>query len=153
MAAVDSTAPTSGKSALKLTIATCFLAWRSVQELGVEPDTDIHPAIDNPVESTIESDDPFASQREASEGVGLPADETAVKDSSISPPSSPQARDRRMSKEWDASKVPPSQFQNRKGSIYATPSSRDAHVKGSDRDKAYFEKLKEKGWNIIKKKD
>jgi hypothetical protein len=57
-----------------------------------------------------------------------------------------------MSKEWDASKVPPSQFQKRKGSIYATPSSRDAHTTGSDRDKAYFEKLKEKGWSLLKKK-
>ena len=44
----------------------------------------------------------------------------------------------------DASKVPPSQFQKRKGSIYSTPGSRDGHVKGSDRDKAYFDKLKEK---------
>ncbi|KXJ95206.1 hypothetical protein Micbo1qcDRAFT_171606 [Microdochium bolleyi] len=30
--------------------------------------------------------------------------------------------------EWDASKTPPSRFQKRKGSIYATPSSRDGHV-------------------------
>ncbi|KAF1810489.1 hypothetical protein P152DRAFT_460622 [Eremomyces bilateralis CBS 781.70] len=44
----------------------------------------------------------------------------------------------------DTSKVPPSQFQRRKGSIYATPGSRDGHVKGSERDKAYFDKLKEK---------
>jgi hypothetical protein len=44
----------------------------------------------------------------------------------------------------DASKVPPSQFQKRKGSIYSTPGSRDGHVKGPDRDKAYFDKLKEK---------
>lgn len=28
----------------------------------------------------------------------------------------------------DASKVPPSRFQKRKGSIYATPGSRDGHV-------------------------
>ena len=49
-----------------------------------------------------------------------------------------------MSKEWDASKVPPSRFQKREGSIYSTPSSRDAHVKGSERDKAYHDKLKEK---------
>jgi hypothetical protein len=58
--------------------------------------------------------------------------------------SSPPARDRRMSREWDASKVPPSQFQRRKGSIYSTPNSRDGHVKDSSRDKAYFDKLKEK---------
>ncbi|CAI6332555.1 unnamed protein product [Periconia digitata] len=52
--------------------------------------------------------------------------------------------DRRESREWDASKVPPSQFQRRKGSIYSTPGSRDGHVKGSDRDQAYWQKLKEK---------
>jgi len=49
-----------------------------------------------------------------------------------------------MSREWDASKVPPSQFQRRKGSIYSTPSSRDGHVKGSERDQKYWDKLKEK---------
>jgi len=55
---------------------------------------------------------------------------------------------RRMSREWDASKVPPSQFQKRKGSIYSTPSSRDGLVHGAgERDKAYFDKLKEKGWH------
>jgi len=58
---------------------------------------------------------------------------------------------RRMSKEWDASKVPPSQFQKRKGSILSTPSSRDSHQHGGgERDKAYFEKLKEKGWDVLK---
>jgi hypothetical protein len=51
---------------------------------------------------------------------------------------------RRESREWDASKVPPSQFQRRKGSIYSTPQSRDGHVKGSSRDQAYWDKLKEK---------
>lgn len=60
--------------------------------------------------------------------------------------SSPPHKDRRMSKEWDASKVPPSRFQKREGSIYSTPSSRDAHVKGSGRDQAFHDKLKEKGW-------
>jgi hypothetical protein len=44
-------------------------------------------------------------------------------------------QDRRMSDEWDASKVPPSRFQKRKGSIYATPSSRDGHI-----DRNYNEK-------------
>ncbi|EHK15794.1 uncharacterized protein TRIVIDRAFT_122018, partial [Trichoderma virens Gv29-8] len=43
--------------------------------------------------------------------------------------------DRRLSDEWDAAKVPPSRFQKRKGSIYATPGSRDGHV-----DKNYAEK-------------
>lgn len=38
-------------------------------------------------------------------------------------------------KKIDAAKVPPSRFQKRKGSIYATPSSRDGHI-----DKNYPEK-------------
>jgi len=37
-------------------------------------------------------------------------------------------RDRRLSNEWDAAKTPPSRFQKRKGSIHATPASRDGHV-------------------------
>ncbi|KAH6668560.1 hypothetical protein F5X68DRAFT_194820 [Plectosphaerella plurivora] len=54
--------------------------------------------------------------------------------------------DRRVSTdEWDASKVPPSRFQKRKGSIYATPGSRDGHV---DRNYAteFQEKHKAKGY-------
>ncbi|KAK6224762.1 hypothetical protein QIS74_03089 [Colletotrichum tabaci] len=54
--------------------------------------------------------------------------------------------DRRASTdEWDASKVPPSRFQKRKGSIYATPGSRDGHV---DRNYAsgFHEKHTEKGY-------
>jgi hypothetical protein len=35
----------------------------------------------------------------------------------------------------DAAKVPPSRFQKRKGSIYATPNSRDGHI-----DRNYQEK-------------
>ncbi|KAF2838952.1 hypothetical protein M501DRAFT_923290, partial [Patellaria atrata CBS 101060] len=62
----------------------------------------------------------------------------------MSPSSDSPSGARRMSDNWDASKVPPSQFQKRKGSIYATPNSRDSHIKGSTRDKAYHEKLKEK---------
>jgi len=65
---------------------------------------------------------------------------------SSSPPSD---GNRRESKEWDASKVPPSQFQRRKGSIYSTPNSRDGHVKGSSRDQAYWEKLKEKVRRLV----
>lgn len=56
-----------------------------------------------------------------------------------------EQRDRRESREWDAAQVPPSQFQRRKGSIFATPSSRGG-LTDQDRDKAYHEKLKEKGW-------
>jgi hypothetical protein len=53
--------------------------------------------------------------------------------------------DRRMSAEWDASKVPPSRFQRRKGSIYAVPASRDGHIDNNYAHK-YHEKLAEKGW-------
>lgn len=42
----------------------------------------------------------------------------------------------------DASKVPPSRFQKRKGSIYATPSSRDGHVDKNFADK-YHAKIAE----------
>ncbi|KAI9873511.1 MAG: hypothetical protein M1830_000328 [Pleopsidium flavum] len=83
--------------------------------------------------------DPFANQRD---GDTLP--DLATSPSADSPPMS---RDRRMSKEWDASKVPPSRFQKRQGSIYATPGSRDAHTgRGKDRDQSFHEKLKQKGW-------
>ncbi|KAL6691172.1 hypothetical protein J3F84DRAFT_387767 [Trichoderma pleuroticola] len=51
------------------------------------------------------------------------------------PPMLSGNKDRRLSDEWDAAKVPPSRFQKRKGSIYATPGSRDGHV-----DKNYAEK-------------
>ena len=51
-------------------------------------------------------------------------------------------QDRRMSDEWDASKTPPSRFQKRKGSIYATPGSRDGHVDRNYADK-YHAKLAE----------
>lgn len=52
-----------------------------------------------------------------------------------SPVTQTSKQDRRMSDEWDAAKVPPSRFQKRKGSIYATQSSRDGHI-----DKNYQEK-------------
>jgi hypothetical protein len=60
------------------------------------------------------------------------------------PEESNAMRDRRMSKEWDASKVPPSRFQKRAGSIHATPASRDGHVDRNDRT-ALFEKLNKGG--------
>lgn len=50
--------------------------------------------------------------------------------------------DRRGSAEWDASKVPPSRFQKRKGSIYAVPGSRDGHV-DSNYSAKFHEKHKE----------
>ncbi|KAI4603623.1 hypothetical protein KJ359_003439 [Pestalotiopsis sp. 9143b] len=58
--------------------------------------------------------------------------------------------------EWDASKVPPSRFQQRKGSIYSTQGSRDGHVqKNNERDKGFHEthnklfgKVKEKAKEV-----
>jgi len=74
------------------------------------------------------SDDPFASQRE--EGFKYDMFNTERPDGMTE--TSMMQRDRRMSKEWDASKVPPSRFQKREGSIHATPASRDGHI---DRNK------------------
>jgi len=101
-----------------------------------------------PAEPGVGSADPFAAQRDS--GDNPFAGEKGTKGEEI-PAIPAEGKVRRTSKEWDASKVPPSQFQKRKGSVYATPSSRDSHTSG-ERDKAYFEKLKEKGWNILKKK-
>ncbi|KAJ6787315.1 hypothetical protein PWT90_09130 [Aphanocladium album] len=64
-----------------------------------------------------------------------------------SPVASAPKQDRRMSDEWDAAKVPPSRFQKRKGSIYATPSSRDGHV-----DRNYQEKYHAKIAEMSKSK-
>ncbi|KAI9859537.1 MAG: hypothetical protein M1813_006679 [Trichoglossum hirsutum] len=98
-------------------------------------------------ESAI-TDDPFANQRSADNDpfTGRRGGDTLgnLEPSPGSPGTSPK-RDRRLSKEWDASKVPPSRFQKREGSIYATPSSRDSHGSKS-MSAAFNEKLKEKGW-------
>ncbi|RPB19530.1 hypothetical protein L211DRAFT_853173 [Terfezia boudieri ATCC MYA-4762] len=51
--------------------------------------------------------------------------------------------DRRMSREWDASKVPPSKFQRPEGSIWATPASRDGHI-ARNKIEIVMEKVKEK---------
>ncbi|AEO66765.1 uncharacterized protein THITE_37508, partial [Thermothielavioides terrestris NRRL 8126] len=64
--------------------------------------------------------------------------------------SSYSAGDRRFSDEWDASKVPPSRFQKRKGSIYAVPASRDGRVDSNYQQK-FFEKLAEMGYSGGKK--
>jgi len=96
--------------------------------------------------------DPFASQRDNHDPFGGDKLESIAGSNDMALSSSPPAgENRRESREWDASKVPPSQFQRRKGSIYSTPSSRDGHVKGSSRDQAYWEKLKEKGWSTSSK--
>jgi len=116
------------------------------------------PVVDTTAETavnTLESADPFAAQRDgndpfaADKGVN---NEEAIEDGVGNEEGVGEGKARRMSKEWDASKVPPSQFQKRKGSIYATPSSRDGHLSSAERDKAYFEKLKEKGWSVLGKK-
>ncbi|CAK7266152.1 hypothetical protein SEPCBS57363_001946 [Sporothrix epigloea] len=57
--------------------------------------------------------------------------------------------DRRYSDEWDASKVPPSRFQKRKGSIYSTPGSRDGHVANNYAAK-FHAKHAELGYNKAK---
>jgi len=98
--------------------------------------------------SNSSTDDPFASQRDP---MDKSLDDVAGGEDMAMPEQGSPTSDRRESKEWDAAKVPPSKFQKRKGSIYSTQGSRDGHVKGADRDKAYHEKLKEKGWNILKK--
>ncbi|MCJ1328639.1 hypothetical protein MMC10_005316 [Thelotrema lepadinum] len=120
--------------------------------------------------------DPFAGQREQGEDpfTAQKTDEVLSETGGSLPSSPTSPRDRRGSKEWgelnlftrtpfviifrtfpyqsliprsDASKVPPSQFQKRKGSLYSTPGSRDSHVDSSKtRDKSFHEKLKEKGW-------
>ncbi|POR37388.1 Uncharacterized protein TPAR_02385 [Tolypocladium paradoxum] len=68
-----------------------------------------------------------------------------------SPATGGAKKDRRLSDEWgsaeylvppDASKVPPSRFQKRKGSIYATPNSRDGHIDRNYADK-YHAKIAE----------
>ncbi|RPA77013.1 hypothetical protein BJ508DRAFT_175612 [Ascobolus immersus RN42] len=51
-------------------------------------------------------------------------------------------RDRRMSREWDASQTPPSRFQKVEGSIFATPASRDGHV-ARNKVHGFKEKVKE----------
>jgi len=109
------------------------------------------------VDPKVTSDDPFAAQRSGSDdpfakekldGVSG-GDDMAPPADGATAESKGDDIGRRMSREWDASKVPPSQFQKRKGSIYATPSSRDSQLKSKDQHPGYFEKLKEKGWDKI----
>jgi len=65
-----------------------------------------------------------------------------------SPYGSPEG-ERHMSDEWDASKVPPSRFQKRKGSIYAVPGSRDGRVDSNYQTK-FHELHMEKGYHKVK---
>jgi len=62
--------------------------------------------------------------------------------SDITDPTPMAKRDRRMSKEWDASLTPPSRFQKVEGSIYATPNSRDGHI-ARNKIHGFKEKVKE----------
>ncbi|GAP92291.1 putative C6 zinc finger domain-containing protein [Rosellinia necatrix] len=58
------------------------------------------------------------------------------------------SRDYTQTDEWDASKTPPSRFQKRKGSIYATPPSRDGHVERNRDAVEEFHKAHSKRWSI-----
>ncbi|KAI1190104.1 hypothetical protein F5B17DRAFT_427915 [Nemania serpens] len=58
------------------------------------------------------------------------------------------SRDYTHTDEWDASKTLPSRFQKRKGSIYATPSSRDGHVERNRDAVEEFHKAHSKRWSI-----
>ncbi|KAI5861646.1 hypothetical protein GGS23DRAFT_143673 [Durotheca rogersii] len=57
------------------------------------------------------------------------------------------SRDYTATDEWDASKTPPSRFQKRKGSIYATPSSRDGHVERNRDAVEEFHRAYSKLWS------
>jgi hypothetical protein len=79
----------------------------------------------------------------------FPKSETGKEAAPLSPTSPvepPVDKQRRGSDEWDASKVPPSRFQKRKGSIYAVPHSRDGKIDSNYQTK-YFEKLAEMGYD------
>lgn len=84
------------------------------------------------VESKPVNTDPFAAHRES---------EAVQNGGTTASPTAGSPIDRRMSAdEWDASKTPPSRFQHRKGSLYATPGSRDGHVdRNKERDKPFHE--------------
>ncbi|EEH40379.2 hypothetical protein PAAG_02434 [Paracoccidioides lutzii Pb01] len=88
--------------------------------------------------------DPFASQRTPDNDPFARTASTELSPVATSPSPQQSPIDRRMSKEWDASKVPPSRFQRREGSIFSTSSSRDSHLSRKDRDSAFHAKLKEK---------
>lgn len=89
--------------------------------------------------STTANEDPFAAQREPNDPMyaGGSTDSRRVSEPMGAP------IDRRMSREWDASKVPPSKFQKPEGSIFATPSSRDGHI-AKNKLTSTLEKVKEK---------
>ncbi|EAS27993.3 uncharacterized protein CIMG_12306 [Coccidioides immitis RS] len=95
--------------------------------------------------------DPFTGRSPSTDSGVIEAESPTQGDARRSDPlstseSKSPLRDRRMSKEWDAAKVPPSRFQKPEGSIFSTSSSRDSHITRRDRDASYHAKLKEKGW-------
>jgi len=63
------------------------------------------------------------------------------------------SRDYSATDEWDASKVPPSRFQQRKGSVFATPPSRDGHVQRNRDNDAEFHEKHSKKFSFSKVKD
>jgi len=89
--------------------------------------------------------DPFDSQRET---VNPFSNGETAKPTS---PSSPVDR-RTSSDEWDAAKTPPSRFQQRKGSLYATPGSRDGHVDKNYARDAKFHELVDKKYGSGKRR-
>jgi len=119
-----------------------------------------HPTIEVSDTTSKPGEDPFAAQRtEGGNPFGQKLDGVAGSDGMAlqagdSAGASQDKATRRTSREWDASKVPPSQFQKRKGSVYATPSSRDSHAHDKTRDQTYHDALKKekKGWTSIFKK-
>ncbi|AEO55185.1 hypothetical protein MYCTH_2298743 [Thermothelomyces thermophilus ATCC 42464] len=90
--------------------------------------------------ASTDSKDPTTQQLPQSEV--LAKGPKAAPTTPTSPPVQAEIRDHRLSDEWDASKVPPSRFQKRKGSIYAVPHSRDGRI-DSNYPAKYFEKLAE----------
>jgi len=70
------------------------------------------------------NEDPFAAHRDPNDNPFASTSASGARRESE--PMTPI--DRRMSREWDASKVPPSKFQRLPGSIFATPASRDGLI-------------------------
>jgi len=115
------------------------------QGIQAEATKPVDIANSNPTNAAA-SEDPFAAQRTNDNNpFGERGDNATELGSSPPIQSGSPKQDRRMSKEWDASKVPPSRFQKREGSIYATQGSRDGHVERNTQH-GYVDKLKEKGW-------
>jgi len=94
----------------------------------------------------LQAHDPFADKRETFNPFAAERGADTGTNNNVTPVAEVESpADRRASTaEWDAAKTPPSRFQQRKGSVYATPNSRDGHVeKNSTRD-AKFHALVDK---------